>query len=360
MITLRQEQKDLVLDYYFQCGTEEHLESAKQLIETDPRAKELYDQLNATLQFLDHVDHETHDDCPEHLTEITVNKLKVACSAENASIETLLAEEGVKAVSAAEVISEPQENIQISRFRNFWNNLPDVATVACVLLIVASVAFPTLNHMRFKAHQVACSNGMRRVGAGIAGFRNDNNGSLPAVATVAGDPWWMVGDQGEKNRSNTRHIWLLVKGGYVDASDFVCSARKDGIRVRFTNDQLQKLNDFPSHRHVSYSNMFMCEKRAKYQWDGRTVIMADRNPIFEGLSSSTGRQEFETLSVGEQLRKAMSPNHRKGQVILFLDGSAAFKKVRIIGGDDIYTAEDKKAYTGCEVPGDIKDIFLVP
>ncbi|MCF7954312.1 MAG: hypothetical protein K9M75_00780 [Phycisphaerae bacterium] len=357
MITLRQEQKDLVLDYFFQCGTDVHLDSAKQLIESDPRAKDLYEQLKANLQHLDHVDHDAHAECPDHLAEITVNKLKVASSAENARLQTLLAEEGEK---AADSFATPNDNIDITRFRSFWQNLPDVATVACVLLIVASVSFPTFNHMRSKARQIACSAGMFRVGEGIASYRNDNNDSLPAVATVAGDPWWKVGDQGQKNQSNTRHPWILVKNGYVDAADFVCPGRKDGVKAEFTKEQLQKLNDFPSRGHISYSFMFMCDKRAKRQWNGRTVIMADLNPIFEGVSTSSSREQFEELSIGDQLRNAMSSNHKKGQVILFMDGSAMYKKVRVISGDDIYTARDKTAYTGCEVPGDIQDIFLVP
>jgi len=333
------------------------LESAKKLIETDSRARQFYEQLKDTLQFLNHLDHDAEDQCPEHLAELTVNKLKVASSAENARIHSLLAEEGEKVASGPVAYNE---NIKISRFRSFWQNLPDVATVACVLLIVASVAFPTFNHMRDKSRQVACSACMGNVGRGIAAYRNDNSSSLPAVATVAGAPWWKVGDQGQKNQSNTRHPWLLVKNGYVDAGNFVCPGRKDGIKAEFTKEQLQKLNDFPSRRHISYSYMFMCDKRAKRQWNGRTVIMADMNPIFARVSPSTTRQQFETLSIGDQLRKAMSPNHRKGQVILFFDGSALYKKVRILSGDDIYMAKDKTAYTGCEVPGDITDIFLVP
>ncbi|MBW8016943.1 MAG: hypothetical protein FVQ82_12225 [Planctomycetes bacterium] len=353
MITLRREEKDLVLDYFFQCGTDVHLDSAKQLIETDPRARDLYEQLKATLEHLDHVDHEAHDACPDHLSEITVNKLKVASSAENARLQTLLAAEGEKVAAST-------SNIKITRFRSFWQNIPDVATVACVLLIVASLAFPTLNHMRSKARQVACSAGMFRVGEGIDRYRKDNNGSLPAVATVAGDPWWMVGDQGKANYSGTRHLWLLVTGDYVDSADFVCGGRKDGVRVEYTKEQLQKLKDFKSRRHISYSYMFMSDKRAKRQWDGSTVIMADLNPIFEGVSPSSNREEFKKLSIGDQLRKAMSTNHRKGQVILFLDGSALYKRVRKISGDDIYMATDKKVYIGREVPKDIKDTFLIP
>lgn len=352
MKSLRQEDKDLVLDYFFSCGTDVHLNGAKQLIDTDPRAMELYNKLSDTLKHLDHVDHDEHAECPDHLIEITLSKLKVV-AAENTRLESLLAAEGEKVLAH-------KPNINISRFRSFWHNIPDVATVAAILMIVASIAFPTLNNMRNKACQIACSAGLSRVGQGISRYGNDNNGDLPAVATVLGDPWWKVGDQGKANQSNTRHPWELVKNGYVEATDFVCGGRKNAISVKFTKGQLKELNDFPSREHISYSYMFMCDKRAKHQWSGGTVLMADLNPIFEGVSASTTKEEFEKLSLSEKLQKAMSTNHRNGQVVLFYDGSAVYKRIRIISGDDIYTTKDKNAYTGCEAPQDIKDIFLVP
>lgn len=349
MINLRPEEKDLVLDYFFDCGSGEHLLCGKKLIESDARAKELFEQLRGTLQHLDHVE---SGECPDHLAEITVNKLRLASSAENARLQKLLAEEEKK-VSAAP--SRPA-----SVYRSFWNNMTNVATVAAVLMVIGSVSLPTFSYMRQKAWQTACNAGLYNVGSGVARYANDNNGDLPAVATVAGSPWWKVGDQGEMNHSNTRNPWLLVKNGYVEGKHFVCPGRADGAAVNYTRQQLDKFNDFPSRQHIGYSYMFMCDKRAKHQWNSRTVLMADLNPIFESISTGSMKDEFEKLHISDQLRKAMSSNHKRGQMMLFYDGSAVYMKVREVSGDDIFTARDKDDYSGREVPCDIKDIFLVP
>ena len=351
MRSLSKEEKELVLDYYFGCGSEEHIQKAKELIEKDSRAAQLYTQLENTLQILDHVDHPDHKECPDHLAEQTVNKLKLASSAEEARLKTLLdKEEKKQSIDSRPATTE----------RSFWQNIPDVAAVAAVIMIVASVAFPTFNYMRHKAWQTACQAGLGRIGEGIAAYSNDHNGDLPAVATSAGSPWWKVGDQGKENQSNTRHPWLLVKNGYVDGADFTCPGRSDAVNVNYTKDQLKKLHDFPSRKHISYSYIYTCPKRARYQWDSRTALIADRNPIFEAVNASMTQKEFDKLSISDQLRNAMSNNHKKGQVILFYDGSALYKQVRVIEGDDIYTATGKKTYTGCETPKTIKDIFLVP
>jgi len=353
MINLKPEQKDLVLDYFFDCGSEEHLLGGKKLIESDPRAKELYEQLKSTLGHLDHVEPE---ECPDHLAEITINKLKLASSAENARLQSLLAEEEKKVSTT----SAPAASTRTSVSRSFWGNFANVAAVAAVLMIVGSVSMPTFSYMRQKAWQTACNAGLYRVGSGISRYANENKGDLPSVATTAGSPWWKVGDQGQKNQSNTRHPWVLVKKGYVDGKDFTCPGRKDSISVSFTPAQRKQYNDFPSRQHIGYSYMFMCDKRAKRQWNGRTVIMADRNPIFESIKADTTEDEFKKLHISDRLRKAMSSNHKRGQMMLFYDGSAMYMKVREISGDDIFTAKDKHDYSGTEVPCDIKDIFLVP
>lgn len=349
MISLSREEKDLVLDYFFECGTDEQFIVAQKLIDNDNRAKELYHRLKNSLGHLEYMETEP---CPEDLAEITINKLKLASAAENARLETLLAEEGRKEC--------PVQAHPVAVKRSFWHNMADVAAIAAVILMVASVSMPTFSHMRQKAWQTACKAGLGRVGAGVSRYAGDNDQLLPSVATVTGSPWWKVGDQGHKNQSNTRHPWVLVKNGYVNGRDFTCPGRTDTAACNYTRQQLERLHDFPSRRHISYSYMFMCDERAKRRWNGRTVILADRNPIFEKISPETAMEEFKRFSVSDELLKAMSSNHRRGQMLLFYDGSVVYKKVRIISGDDIYTARDRQVYTGCETPGDIQDIFLIP
>ncbi len=95
------------------------------------------------------------------------------------------------------------------------------------------------------------------------------------------------------------------------------------------------------------------------------VMLSDLNPVFETLIENRDllkeSNEFEKVLISRQLMEMMSTNHNdKGQNLLFGDGSAQFKKTRIILGDDIFTIEGKNIYSGCEMPFSNEDIFLAP
>jgi hypothetical protein len=71
--------------------------------------------------------------------------------------------------------------------------------------------------------------------------------------------------------------------------------------------------------------------------------------------------EFEKVLISTQLMEMMSTNHKgKGQNLLFGDGSAQFKRARIVLGDDIFTIKGKNIYSGSEMPFSDEDIFLAP
>jgi prepilin-type processing-associated H-X9-DG protein len=59
-----------------------------------------------------------------------------------------------------------------------------------------------------------------------------------------------------------------------------------------------------------------------------------------------------------------SPNHnRRGQNVLFCDGSVDFSKGRKVAADDIYALNQMSAgceVTGTETPASLDDAFLVP
>ena len=72
MISLSRDQRDLLLDYYFSCASDEHVIEAKQLLISHAGALEFYQKLEHSLSLLGHL----HDEpCPEHLAENTVDKL---------------------------------------------------------------------------------------------------------------------------------------------------------------------------------------------------------------------------------------------------------------------------------------------
>lgn len=352
MNTLSPEEKEIILDFYFKCGDQEKIDQGRDLVAAKPEAAKLYASLEATLTQLDSVKYEP---CPDNLAELTIARLKLAAGKSQQNLENLLEKEQAK--------TKP-----VTSKRSFWR-VAEIAAIAAMILLVAGIFRPATANMRRIARQSDCSNRLKRIGAGMASYAGDNNGFLPAVATQPGDPWWKIGDQGEKNQSNTRHNWLLVKNSYVEAKDFVCPGRKDTIVLKLKPEQLIKLNDFPSRRHVSYSFMFMCEENAKRQRSGKiTVLVADLNPIFErvfnsrdGNYSSSTADEFARILVDQRMRDMTSSNHRGfGQNILATGGSAQFKKQRIFLNDDIYTAKDKQSYSGKEMPCNPDDIFLVP
>ncbi len=93
---------------------------------------------------------------------------------------------------------------------------------------------------------------------------------------------------------------------------------------------------------------------------GRKVLMSDLNPLFEKLPAFSDPLE---LRLSKELLTANSINHnRRGQNVLFCDGSVKFVKTRRIGiaEDDIFTLQDTDVYKGCEVPSREADTFLAP
>jgi hypothetical protein len=352
MNTLSKEEKDLILDFYFRCGSTERIDEARDMIASDPRAAELYTSLESSLKQLDSIKYEP---CPENLVELTIARLKLAASSEQVRLESLLAEEQRKTHLSSIPVTTAK--------RSFWRNAAKIAAVAAVFLVVIGVYFPATFSMRQIAWRNKCSSNLTSVGAGIAGYAQDHDGALPRVDMNPGSPWWKVGDQGTKNQSNTRHIWLLVKDGYVNLDDFICPGREDAQTPQF--DQAVALNDFPSRQAISYSFKFTPNKTAKSKVGSKTVLLSDLNPVFEDVFSNSNlwkqTDEFTKILISKQLLEMMSTNHLgKGQNVLFGDGSSDFKKTRMISGDDIFTIKGKSVYSGREVPTDNKDIFLAP
>lgn len=355
MSTLKPEEKEILLDFYFRCGTEERIDQGRDLVASNPEAAKLYDDLEKTLTQLDGAKYEP---CPDNLAEITIARLKLAAVQSQQNLENLLEKEQEKTSDRS---SKP-----VTAQRSFWR-FAEMAAIAAMIVLVAGIFKPAVANMRRIADQTVCRSRLKRVGAGMTSFAGNNNGFLPAVAMRAGAPWWKIGDQGKESQSNTRHNWLLVKDGYVEAKDFVCPGRKGAKVLKLKPAQLQALNDFPSRQNVSYSFMLMCGETAKRQRAGKmTVLVADLNPVFEKVFNSNGESfstadEFARILLNSQTQKMMSSNHQgRGQNLLISGGSAQFKKQRIFLNDDIYTIKDKQSYSGKEMPCSPDDIFLVP
>ncbi len=352
MDTLTKQQRDILLDYYFECANEQETETAKGLLETHKGATEFYNKLHHSLSALDHLDHETHANCPDHLVEKTLERLYLHHSetVESGWLEKLLRTESEKVVT---------------KRQSFWRNFAEAAAIAAGIFIIASIFIPVTRQMRAQAYKTACQANLAKIATGLTQYADEHNGYLPAVATKAGNPWWKVGSTTPENQSNTRHLWLLVKQNYVQPNAFVCPGHSKGKIIKLTPAQIAGLSDFPDRRYITYSFKLICEPNKAVRPQSAMPIMADANPIFETRLQNPNDQtsmQFNPIKLSKKMLTINSISHnRTGQNVMFSDGMAKFFTERLFNkSDDIYTVKDLDTYRGTETPACETDVFLVP
>jgi hypothetical protein len=344
MTSLSTEQKQLLLDYCIGLTSEEETTKAEALISSNQEAAAIHSRLKSALAPLDSLELEP---CPDSLAQATIQQLSNLARSGQIQLEHLLAAEQSRTVGIR---------------NHFWLKLGKVVAAAAVILIVLGIWSAPLQLARAKYQQHQCRMQFARIFDGIRQYSADYDGEMPEVARAEGAPWWKVAYPGEENHSNTRCVWLLVKGGYVKPANFVCPSRRLGQALQFATLQVEKYNDFPAREYITYSFQIRCPSTGN-KAICRT-IMADLNPLSERLPKDYN--ESLRLRIDEDLLKLNSINHdRRGQNVLFSDGSAKFIKVRRIGiaQDDIYTLQNMFSgceLRGCEVPDCESDAFLAP
>jgi len=342
MTELTIEQKQLLFDYCIVISTEQEAAEAEQLISSNPQSAQLVEQIKAALSPLNTLQEEA---CPQELEEITISRLKDTARSSQLRLEQLIAEE------QARQSAEP---------RTFWRHFARVLSAAAVILLVAGIYFSPLQYARNKAN---CQAQLYRIGQAMLSYQNENDGQLPVVAAIDGAPWWKVGSnsQSPEYQSNTRHLWLLVKGGYIEKpADFMCPGKKRSKKIVYDTTKVVQYYDFPSRDHISYSFRIRCYKAPAQTNLSQKAMLSDLNPLFENLP-----EDFEqfVLELNKELENLNSINHRRrGQNILFYDGHVEFVKTRFVGvdNDDIFTLQNILSYSGCETPSCETDAFLAP
>lgn len=350
MSDLTKPQKELIFDYCAGITSEEQTAEAKKLISSNPKAAEIHSKITSAFLPLDSLE---PDVCPDELVEGTIWRLTNAARSSQLRLQQLLKDEQARTVSAKTW---------------YWKGLAKRVANAAVFMIVGGILISTynvgMNVARQKATDNSCKWQLGQMGSGINNYRADHNGQMPVAAMAEGAPWWKIGDRGSENNSNTRHMWRLVKEGYVEPGDFVCPGRKHGLtveKVYLNVPHIENLNDFPDRRYVTYSLRIMCKKTLQDKMAGHHALIADLNPLFEILPNNYNGPL--NLKLTKHLLEANSINHgRRGQNILFCDGSARFVRKRVIGivQDDIFTLRDTQVYKGDELPSCETDAFLAP
>ena len=345
MIPLSSDQKKIIFDYCFGLTSPEQTNEVEALIKSNEQASVLHTKIQASLKPLNSIEPES---CPDSLAERTIWRLKIMANSSQDQLQKLLTSE---------------QNREFTTRSRLGAGLGRRLATAAVLMIVGSLLVTTFKavsgYTRYHSMRQQCQRQQSGIFQGLNNYIYDHNGQHPAVATSAGDPWWKVGQQGDENHSNTRRIYLLVKEGYVKPAHFVCPACEYGEDVELNPFQARNLKDFPNRRYVTYSFQINCQRTSNGRLICRKVVMADWNPLFEKLPEDFSKEL--NLRLNKQLLSLNSNNHkRRGQNVLFGDGSVEFMKTRFIGIDDIFTLRDTDVYQGCELPSCETDFFLAP
>lgn len=338
MISLNNQQKELLFDYCLGITSEAESAQAQELVFSNEQVAKFVNSIKASLSPLESI---TPPECPAELVEGTIWRIKQTLRTSQAGLNELLKAEQ-------------------KRKTGFWYDIFGRLATAAVFVIVGFTLITgfnvATNYARQMSWQTKCSSQMAGLFNGLSNYRNANNGQMPTLASAPGSPWWKVGDQGSEDVSNTRRMWILARNGYLKHDAFMCPATKPSCDFSCNP---KEYNDFPKRIYVTYSFRIGCPN-AGLEKMSRQVIMADMSPIFMNISAA---EKELNVNLSDALMKKNSSNHGgRGQNVLFCDGSVVFVKGRTVDVslDDIYTIQGKQTYHGIEVPTSEADIFLAP
>jgi prepilin-type processing-associated H-X9-DG protein len=345
MTPLSSQQKQLLFDYALGLTSQAETHEAEELVASDEEAARTHQAFKNAISPLENYEIEP---CPDQLVDATVARFQEVFEKETS--EDRFSRPLMEEPARPQVIRVPA-----------WRNFANLAAVAAAIVLIGGIIVPAVGLSRQKVYQEQCRSQLRGVYLGLDNYVDDHDGKLPHVATTTGAPWWKVAYQGQENQSNTRHPWLLARYGYVDSDAFACPGSKKEKPVKLTAQQAAQYNDFPSREDVRFSMRMCCPELGQMTLSQRRVILADANPLSEKLPSN------DSASMSVRLNKDLlrnSANHnRRGQNVLFCDGSVEFSKDRKVATDDIYTLNrmsDGCEITGTETPATVEDAFLAP
>ena len=235
-------------------------------------------------------------------------------------------------------------------------NWSELTAVAAIILIGVSLIWPMLARTRSEARRIACANNLAVAGQAIGRYAADHNNTLPRGRVKSGSGWWSIGSGPTADgyeRSNSAHLYVLVKSKYVTAHTLCCP---DNPSAPAHMDE--SMHDWPSHASISFS--YQNQHTAHpIRLDQRVnlAILADRNPLFEFGSNGV------VFRPGNIPVNSPSKAHGRlgGQNILTSNGAVTWSGSPVLPtGDNIWLIRNIDQYSGSEAPKDPDDSFLVP
>lgn len=233
--------------------------------------------------------------------------------------------------------------------------MADLMSIAAVLVVGVSVIWPMLTSMREAHYKTISSARMAAAGNGMAAYAS-NYGSLPqASASLAGNPWWEVGENLE--HSNSANLFTLASDGFVEIAQLASPTNPQAP----TSVTGEGAHDWRSLDEVSYSyrNMFGGQNQA-FNVTPTSALLADRSPIVPpSRRGEAARADANSRNFGG-----------RGQHVLFGDGSVVWlTSPELENGDNIWLPgsverdlirDGRATLRGRETADGPGDAFLVP
>jgi len=236
-----------------------------------------------------------------------------------------------------------------------------VVASAAIFIVGFSLLMPVLDRNAEQAQQQLSAASLAEAGVGFGQYATDHRDALPRRHTAPGSVWWNVGRpitrEDEPVQSNSAHLYLLVRRGYVEPETLAHPgnphAPRPGEMSARDHDWLN-----PEAVSFSYQNQYRSEP---FQLGANPdlVILADRNPIFVVRVGRVVQDTTTPLDAPSRIYR------NGGQNVLTAEGSVTFTTRPVAprgrsAGDLIWGARGVQRYSGTEQPVDANDSFLVP
>ncbi len=244
--------------------------------------------------------------------------------------------------------------------------LSDLVSVAAAVFVAAILALPLLARSEADAKRVACASHQAIAGRGLAHYAAANQQALPRGAVRPNSIWYRVGpgaiDKDGMFQSNSAHIRLLVRQGFVHPNALNCPGNNDA-----PTDSSSDAPDWSNYGEVSYSYLNQFSPiRIRIDHSPHTPVLADKNPQFEVRILPNGQLKFQHRNIDPD---AASVQHGgTGQNVLLKSGAVVWlvkpmspSTGNATTGDNIFLMKSVRQYRGTEAPDDPEhDVFLTP
>jgi len=334
--------ESLLLDWHLNRLDDEQAKQFEQAIAASP---ELAKKAESLGKILDRLDQYPTPEPPSDLAD------RVMAGIEEQSAPILFdeARSAIPAGTAQDLSANP-----VLSFREL------IAIAACITLIVG-IFVPGY----FKAQNIArrnmCRDNLRQIYTGIVNYAQDNNGYITYAGYVPGGswlPWHQARTPGVKRASNTRPLFKLIQGKYTpEAKVFICPAVPHARPM--LADNYKNFTDFAESSNITYSFQYMNLPKGRKLKDMniRMVLLADRNPLFDGRSAGHNLNPYDW-----ETTNSLTHEEGAGQNVVYADGRGGWFTQPTIGvnRDNIYRAGQLTRYQGTETPSSPTDTMLVP